>query len=191
MLDIAKPREEFTNDLDLINFTKLVNPKFISRYSSSYRKDNEIWHLLPITSEINEQDYQHICSKAELIEKVSQLFIQYQSDWMMKKFTRMVEYVAEPFYSKQEYIFLRDFGNNFDIVYQPEIIELAPISYRQEQDKHMFKIQINAKITNFVLSPQGYVRSGEPEPRSFTEYWNISIDAENKWYLMGIEQVDS
>ncbi|PSB59764.1 hypothetical protein C7B79_28240, partial [Chroococcidiopsis cubana CCALA 043] len=78
-----------------------------------------------------------------------------------------------------------------DVYKRQEIIELAPISYRQEQDKHMFKIQTNAKITNFVLSPQGYVRSGEPEPRSFTEYWNISIDAENQWYLMGIEQVDS
>jgi hypothetical protein len=184
-------RKDFTDNLDLIKFATLVNPNFTNCYSASYTKDNEIWRLISIRSEINEQDYQHLCSRTELIEKVTQLFVRYQSDWTMKKFTQMAEYVAEPFYSKQEYIFLRDFGNNFDIVYQPEIIELAPISYKQEQDKHMFKIQINAKITNFVLSPQGYVLSGAPEPRSFTEYWNISIDTENKWYLTGIEQVDA
>lgn len=184
-------RKDFTNNVDLIKFATLVNPNFINCYSASYTKDNEIWRLIPITSEINEQDYQHLFSKAELIEKVTQLFIQYQSDWTTKNFTQIVQYVAESFYSKQEYIFLRNFDDNYDIVYQPEIIEVAPISYKQEPDKYIFKIQINAKMTNFEVSPQGYVRSGEPEPRSFTEYWNISIDAENKWYLMGIEQVDA
>ncbi|PSM48379.1 hypothetical protein C7Y66_14675 [Chroococcidiopsis sp. CCALA 051] len=184
-------KKDFTDNLDLIKFTTLVNPNFANRYSASYTQDNEIWQVITNISEINEQDYQHICSKAELIEKVSQLFIQYQSDWTMKKFIQMAEYVAEPFYSKQEYICLRNFGDNYDIVYQPEIIEVAPLSYKQEEDKHIFKIQINAKMTNFEVSPQGYVLSGEPEPRSFTEYWSISIDVENKWYLIGIEQVDS
>lgn len=184
-------RKDFTDNLDLIKFATLANPKFTNRYSASYTKDNEIWHLLPITSEINEKEYQHLFSKAELIEKVTQIFIQYQSDWTMKNFTQMSQYVAEPFYSKQEYISLRDFGDNYDIVYQPEIIEIASISYKQGQDKHLFRVQVNAKMTNFEVSPQGYILSGEPEPRSFTEYWNISIDAENRWYLTGIEQVDS
>lgn len=182
--------KDFTSNLDLINFTTSTNPKFTNRYSASYVKDNEIWHLVSIGSEVNEQDYQQIFSKVELIEKVNHLFIQYQHDWTMKNFTQMARYVAEPFYSKQEYIFLTDFGDNFDIIYQPEIIEIAPISYKQEQDKHIFQVQVNAKMTNFEVSPQGYVLSGEPEPRSFTEYWNISIDAENRWYLTGIEQID-
>ncbi|MBE9016726.1 hypothetical protein IQ272_11370 [Chroococcidiopsidales cyanobacterium LEGE 13417] len=184
-------RKNFTDNLDLIKFATLINPNFTNCYSASYTKDNGIWCLLTITSELKEQEYQYLFSKTELIEKVTQLFIRYQSDWTTKNFTQMVQYVAEPFYSKQEYICLRDFGDNFDIVYQPEILEVAPLSYKQEQDKHIFKIQINAKMTNFEVSPQGYVLSGEPEPRSFTEYWNITMDAENKWYLTGIEQVDS
>ncbi|OWY65191.1 hypothetical protein B7486_43325 [cyanobacterium TDX16] len=184
-------RKDFTENIDLIKFATVANPKFTNRYSTSYTKDNEVWHLIPITSELNEQEYQHLLSKAELIEKVSYLFVQYQSDWTMKNFTQMAQYVAEPFYSKQEYILLRDFSDNSDIVYQPEIIEVAPISYKQEQGKHIFKVQVNAKMTNFKVSPQGYVLSGEPEPRSFTEYWNISIDSENKCYLTGIEQINS
>ncbi|MGL5927097.1 MAG: hypothetical protein ACRC32_29755, partial [Chroococcidiopsis sp.] len=184
-------RKDFTDDLDLIKFTTLANPTFTNRYSASYVKDNDIWSLISIESELNEQEYQHCLSKSGLLEKVSHLFIQYQYDWTMKNFTQMNQYVAEPLCSRQKDIFILNFEECYDIVYQPELLEIAPISYKQEQDKHIFKVQVNAKMTNFKVSPQGYVLSGEPEPRSFTEYWNISIDSENKCYLTGIEQINS
>ena len=184
-------RKDFTDDLDLIKFTTLANPTFTNRYSTSYVKDNDIWSLISSESELNEQEYQHCLSKSGLLEKVSHLFIQYQYDWTMKNFTQMNQYVAEPLCSRQKDIFILNFEECYDIVYQPELLEIAPISYKQEQDKHIFKVQVNAKMTNFKVSPQGYVLSGEPEPRSFTEYWNISIDSENKCYLTGIEQINS
>ncbi len=179
----------FTDDPKLIEFTTTVNPNFTNRYSVSYAKDNERWNLMPIASELDEKQYDYIVSKTELIEQFSYLFIQYQLDWTMKDFTKMSEYIVEPFYAKQHNIFILSFGNNFDIVYNPELIEVVPINYKQEQDKHLFEIQVNAKMTNFALSSQGYILSGESFPRSFTEYWEIGLDSQRKWYLLGIAQV--
>jgi hypothetical protein len=45
---------------------------------------------------------------------------------------------------------------------------------------------VNAKMTNFVISPEGYVLSGEPFSRSFSEYWDISVNSSGKWYLVNI-----
>jgi predicted lipid-binding transport protein (Tim44 family) len=117
------------------------------------------------------------------------LFVQYQHDWTTKDFKNIKQYSVESFFSKQKDIFILNFRDNFDIVYNPKLLEAAPISYKQEQDKYIFRVQINAEMVNFELSPQGYVLSGEPEPRSFSEYWEIGLDSEHKWYLMGIRQI--
>ncbi|BAZ13417.1 AAA ATPase [Calothrix sp. NIES-4071] len=181
--------KEFTNDSELSQFATSINPKFTNRYSMKYSKDNEQWNIIPIESEISEQQYQDILSKNQLIERVSSLFNQYQLDWTMKNFEHMVDYIAEPFYSQQCNIFKRDFDANFDIVYNSELIEAAPISLRQSENKHIFRIQVNAKMTNFVISPTGYVLSGESYPRFFSEYWDIGVDSSGKCYLIKINQM--
>ena len=178
--------KKFTDEEKLIEFAETVNSSFTNQYSLRYSKNNEDWNLIPIESELDEQHYQHILSKLELIEQIHRLFIQYQLDWTMKNFLQMVEYVAEPFYSKQRRIFQHDFGNNFDVIYRPELLEVVPISYKQEQAQHIFRLQVNAKMINFELSLEGYVLSGEPSPRSFTEYWDIGVDSAGKWYLINI-----
>ncbi|BDA67681.1 hypothetical protein CAL7716_018470 [Calothrix sp. PCC 7716] len=181
--------KEFTNNSELSQFAISINPKFTNRYSVKYSKDNEQWNTIPIESEINEQEYQDILSKNQLIERVSSLFIQYQLDWTMKNFEHMVDYIAEPFYSQQCYIFKRYFNASFDVVYNPELIETAPISLKQEENKHIFRVQVNAKMTNFVISPTGYVLSGESYPRFFTEYWDIAVDSSGKCYLIKISHL--
>ncbi|MBD2249676.1 hypothetical protein [Nostoc sp. FACHB-888] len=107
-------------------------------------------------------------------------------DWTMKDFEQMLDYISEPFYYLQYYVFQRDFGISFDIIYQPEIIEAAPISYKQEDNQHIFRVQINGKMTNFAISSEGYVLNGKPFPRLFSEYWDISVNSSGKWYLVNI-----
>lgn len=181
--------KEFTNDSELSQFATSINPKFTNRYSMRYSKDNEQWNLIPIDSEINEHLYQDILSKSQLIEGVRSLFIQYQLDWTRKDFEHMVNYINEPFYSQQRNIFKRDFDANFDLVYNPELIEAVPISLTKSENKHIFRIQVNAKMTNFVISPTGYLLSGESYPRLFTEYWDIGVDSSGKCYLIKINQM--
>ncbi|MBW4600519.1 MAG: hypothetical protein KME29_13210 [Calothrix sp. FI2-JRJ7] len=182
-------QKEFTNDDELKQFATKINIKFKNLYSVKYFKDNEQWNTIPIESEISEQQYKHILSKNELIERVNSLFIRYQLDWTTKKFKHMIDDVAEPFYTEQCKIFKREFNSNFDIVYNPELIEACPISLMQEENKHIFRVQVNAKMTNFAISPAGYILSGEPYPRLFTEYWDISLDSSGKCYLIKIGQL--
>lgn len=181
--------KEFSNDSELIQFTTNINPKFANCYSLRYRKNKDFWKIIPIESEIHEQQYQHLFDKSELVEQLRNLFIQYQLDWTMKKFDQMQAYIKEPFYSHQRYIFKREIGKNFDITYKPELIKVAPISFTQEENHHIFRLQVNAKMTNFVLSPKGYVLSGESYPLFFTEYWDVSVDSAKNWYLKDISQI--
>ena len=46
-------------------------------------------------------------------------------------------------------------------------------------------------MINFKLSPEGYITSGQPEPRYFTEYWDVALDADNKCSLVTIHQVEN
>jgi hypothetical protein len=179
----------FSEDSELIKFTTNINPKFTNCYSLRYAKNNESWKMIPIESEIDEQQYQHLFDKSELLEQVRHLFIQYQSDWAMKNFDQMQGYIKEPFYSQQRYIYQRGIGKNFDITYNPELLEIAPISFTQDENYYTFRLQMNAKMINFVLSPKGYVLSGESYPLFFTEYWDISVDSAKNWYLTYISQI--
>lgn len=67
-----------------------------------------------------------------------------------------------------------------------ELLSSAPISFKNEGEGHIFRVQVNAKMTNFVISTKGYVLSGEPFNRSFSEYWDISVNSSGKWYLVNI-----
>lgn len=183
--------KEFTNDLGLIQFTKIINSRFTNFYSIRYSKDDESWITLPALSELNEKEYQVFISRSELIKQIYQLFVQYQNDWTKKNFDEMTKYVAQPFYKSQHNIFLNSFGDNFDIVYQPEPYEIIPLSYRQEEGKCIFRVQISARMVNFELSRRGFVLSGEAYPRSFTEYWSIGVDNTKKCNLMEINQTDT
>ena len=101
----------------------------------------------------------------------------------------MIEYIEPEFYTKQAQIFANDFGKNFDITYHPEILAAIPISYDRSSNRNIFKIQVDARMINFEISTEGYILSGEPHPRSFSEYWTIAVDDDKKCVLMDIDQI--
>ncbi|MGP1383834.1 MAG: polymorphic toxin-type HINT domain-containing protein [Thainema sp.] len=181
----------FTEDEDLIEFARQVNILFRNRYSVRYFQDDQYWIMIPIASELDEEEYQDCISKSELIEKVHNLFIQYQNDWTNKNFEAMTKYIAQPFYQEQCDTFTKSFGNDFDIVYKPNVLDVAPLEYQQENDKAIFQIQINAEMINFDLSDEGYVLNGEPYSRSCTEFWTVGVDSEKNLELIYITQVDA
>jgi hypothetical protein len=178
----------FSDNSDLIEYTKNINSNFNNRYSVKYLRYDQPSELISIESEIAEQDYQHLCSKLELSAQLRDLFVQYQLDWMNKDFDRMVDYIAEPFYSEQKRRCENYFAKSCDVVYKPELIELAPISLTEADNQHIFLMQLNAQIINFVISTKGTVLRGHPTPYCFTEYWQIGVDTAGKWSLINISQ---
>ncbi|MBE7383616.1 MAG: hypothetical protein F6J95_019630 [Leptolyngbya sp. SIO1E4] len=181
--------QPFTRDSALIDFTTNINENFANAYSVRYSRDTETWMQTHPSQELDATDYQDFMGRHELINAVSQLFIKYQSDWAKKNFDEMIEYVDQPFYKIQKKTFLNDFGDNFDIAYQPKLHAVIPLSCSQQEDSYILKFQINAELINFELSPKGYVLSGEAYPRAFTEYWTIRIDSAKGCWLIGINQL--
>ncbi|MEM9088077.1 MAG: Hint domain-containing protein [Cyanobacteria bacterium P01_F01_bin.53] len=195
--------KDFTDDADLIEFAERINGQFLNRYALNYSEDTEEWVTTPPHPALDEQIYQAVLTQAELVEKVSDLFVQYQTDWSQRAFENMTDYVAQPFYDAQYRTFQRSFGNNVDAIYQPTLQAIVPLSYQSYQqaeeveqeaekederreDQHIFRVQINATMVNFELSPRGTVVSGKAYPRGFTEYWEIAIREDKACHLLNI-----
>ncbi|MEM6434325.1 MAG: Hint domain-containing protein [Cyanobacteria bacterium P01_D01_bin.115] len=176
----------FTEDEALIKHTQEISPEFTNQYSVRYRRGDDLWETVSLKSAIDPQQYQHHLSDEKLFEHVCRLFTKYQQDWMNKDFTAMKQYVSEPFYAGQHKIFHQNYGKNTDIIYQAKVSEIAILDFREDQDRSLFEVQINARMTNFVTSPKGYVIRGEPYLRSFTEYWKFRLDADKRWWLTDI-----
>ncbi|MDJ0574137.1 MAG: Hint domain-containing protein [Xenococcaceae cyanobacterium MO_234.B1] len=183
--------KKFTEDTELIKFAIDINPNFQNKYSIWYAKDDQIWQQIAPQPELPESQYQHFISKAELTEQVSNLFIQYQHDWTIKDFESMNQYILEPFLSKQKQIFKRNFGKNFDIVYDCRLSQVLPLDLKIEEGKYFFRVQINGEMINFKLSPTGYILTGKSYHRSFSEYWELKLTPEKQCYLINISQVSS
>ena len=180
--------KKFTDDQGLIEFTQDINPDFSNKYSMWYCRDDQLWQQVPSAIEVSESEYQHFISKAELIEKARTLFLQYQRDWTYKEFSVMKQYILEPFYTTQKEIFHRNYGNNFDIVYDCRLSLIIPLDIELQADKYFFRLQINGEMINFKLSPKGYILSGKSEPRSFSEYWDLKLMPDKQCYLVNISQ---
>ena len=178
--------KDFTKNTELIEFTKEVSNNFMNRYAGYYRNDEQVWKLITLQSAIEENQYEHIIKQSELLEKIKILFYQYQNDWTHKNFANMVDYLSDPFYEKQEKLFKDNFGENFDIVYNPKILGIAPIEFKEIDNYAIFLVQVNGSMINFEISTYGYVTSGDPNVKYFSEYWKIKIDQDKKCYLMGI-----
>jgi hypothetical protein len=178
--------KSFTEDTELINFTKSIVPVFKNCYSFSYSKDDERWGLSMTRIELDELSYQQFITKADLISSIDRMFIKYQDDWTRKKFASISEYTNLEFDKKQRQIFRNSFGDNFDIVYHQKIINIIPLTYREENDRYIFQVQIDAEMINFSVDIFGAVLSGENYLRSFTEYWDVEVDLDRKCYLAGI-----
>ena len=185
---VAYTGKKFTEDDELIKYTKNINPCFQNKYSIWYVRDDQIWQQQPPQTELSEAKYQHFITKAELIEKAETLFIQYQQDWMNKDFQSMKQYIGDRFYAVQTKIFHRNYGQNFDIVYDCKLSAIIPLDVEIRADIYFFRVQINGEMINFKLSIDGYILNGAAYHRSFSEYWDIKLIPNQECYLVNINQ---
>lgn len=200
---IGLRNKEFTERDDLIEHTQAVSPAFTNRYSiQQYSPIPElfypdewasvpfrIWNQVPLALAIDPHRYQHLLSKQELFENTCRLFIRYQQDWMTKDVAAMQQYVAKSLYTHRHSFFQSKYGESVDVIYNPEVSGVALLDFTEGQDQYFFGMQINAKMTNFVVSSRGYVIQGKPEPRSLTEYWTLRLDSDKNWWLINIDLI--
>jgi hypothetical protein len=181
--------KQFTEDTELIEFITKINPDFKNKYSIWYIKDNQIWQDITPQSKLAESQYQHLISKAELIDRVSNLVLKYQHDWTVKNFQSMNQYISEPFYSQQKQIFRKNFGNSFDLIYNCRLSKIVPIDLEFKEHRCFFRVQINGEMINFKVSETGYILTGKPYARSFSEYWDLKLIADKQLSLVNITQI--
>ena len=178
---------DFTSKIDLITFTNSINPNFTNRYSLKYVEGNKVWYLIPLQPETEETEYQHLIEKQELIERINQLYIQYYRDLVNKNFSNIVHYFPY-FANKNKYKNYRAyFSDKFDIIYQPKVLDLSIINLKTQTDRATFKVQINAEMTNFVISESGYVLTGKSKVQQYSEYWYVELTDDKQWRIKKIE----
>ena len=183
-----KRGKQFTTNDELIAYVRTVVPNFTNIYDGYYSTDTERWEPMVPPPAVSPALYQNLASKDVLREQVQKLYERYEQDWTTKNFEAMQDYVIEPYYSKQKQIFDTSFGNNYDVVYNPNILSATPLKVDLTIKGEWVKLQVNGEMSNFEVSPTGTVMSGEPQVRQFTEYWDVFIDLnKKKMYLGGIE----
>ena len=178
---------QFTDNLDLIDFTAGINCNFTNRYSLKYLEGNKVWHLIPLKLEICEKEYQHLVNTDVLIEQICYLYFRYYQDLVNKNYSNIILYFPN-FANRRKYNEYREyFSDRFDIIYRPKIIDLAIIDLKSESNKATFKVQINAEMINFVISQAGYVLTGESKIQQYSEYWYIDLTSDKQWFIRDIE----
>ncbi|MBI3380254.1 hypothetical protein HY029_05865 [Candidatus Gottesmanbacteria bacterium] len=177
----------FTDNQDVIDYTKMIVPTFTNAYDGYYSKDTENWTPMISPPQVSPALYQNLATPDVLREKVQRLYERYESDWTNKDFDAMKSYIKEPYYSKQKQIFESSFGDNFDVTYQPKILSATPLKVDLKVDCEYVKLQINGEMIDFEVSSSGTVLSGVPSIRGFTEYWQVFVDMDKNFYLTDIE----
>ncbi|MEL6813675.1 MAG: polymorphic toxin-type HINT domain-containing protein [Cyanobacteria bacterium J06598_3] len=183
--------KDFSEDAGLIAFTQQVNPNFCNRYAAICSEDNEGWESHSLLQEIDTVAYSEVVEKVSLIDQVSQIFSRYQNDWTKKNFDAMADYTMPSFHEQQQSLFHKEFRDNFDIVYLPKIKDLVPIRAQQSDTDFVITVQLVTAAINFEVSSKGRVLSGKPESRTFTEYWDVAVDAQKTCRLLSIRSKHS
>ncbi len=187
-----KSGQTFSTDSKLLQFAHKVVPGFTNLYSDNYALDDEEWKAIPPRSQISPQKYASFISGDQLNAQVTKLFERYQHDWTHKNFGSMIDYVEEPFFSRQKAVFSNSFGSGFDIVYDPQVTAVVPVKVTSSEDGLIIRLQINAQMTNFeILSADLSVGSGEPTIRKFTEFWTVRIAPDGQLWLQKIQQLSA
>ena len=174
---IIYANKKFTKDDALINFVTEIQPNFKNAYSLNYQQQDRLIPLETDRLELATEEYKHSIDKTILISKTYELFTSYIKDRIKKNFSSIRKYTLEPFSFQQ---------NHFDLVYSCRIFKIIPIKFEIREELKRFVMQINGEMINFKVSSRGYILSGQPEPRLFTEYWDIALDIDNKCYIVTI-----
>ena len=177
--------KRFTEDSELIKFTNELCSNFKNAYSINYVDNDLFGELDEIQSELDEIKYKHLVSKENVLSKVSWLFDRYQQFLISKDFSSIKNYTLEPFKSRQKYLCASS-NSSFEIRYGYNISEILPLNFEIREELMRFIIQINVKMIRFEVSKTGYILSGQSQLRSFTEYWDIAFDSNNKCYIVAV-----
>ena len=178
---------EFTDNIDLINFTTGINRNFANRYSLKYLEGNKVWYLIPLKPEVSEAEYQHLVKTTELAKQIHYLYSRYHQDLVDQNFSEIILYFTN-FAYKRKYKQYREYiRDRFDIIYQPKILELAILDLKLESNRAIFKVQVNAEMVNFVTTQAGYVLTGESKIQQYSEYWYIALTSDKQWCIQDIE----
>ena len=108
---------------------------------------------------------------------------------MSRDFESIKEYTLEPFKSRHKYLGDRSVNQKIDITYSYKLSEIVPLNFEIREELKRFVIQINGEMIRFQISDKGYVLSGQPQLRYFTEYWDIALEMNNKSYIVGIYKI--
>ena len=180
---------KFTEDRELLYFVKQYCPHFKNAYSISYRRNNIFLDREENQTELLEEKYKESVGKEIVIEKALWLFNRYQQDLMTKNFKAIAQYSLEPFKSRHQYLGDRNTNRQIDIRYNYKISEIVPLNFEIREELKRFIVQINGEIVAFKISDLGYVLKGQSPLYSFTQYWDIALDTNNKSYIVTICQI--
>ena len=178
---------EFTDNIDLINFTTGINRNFANRYSLKYLEGNKVWYLIPLKSEMSDAQYWHLVETTELVKQIHYLYSRYHHDLVDQNFSEIVLYFPNFTYKGKYKQYREYFSDRFDIIYQPKILEIAIVDLKLESNRAIFKVQVNAEMVNFVTTQAGYVLTGESKIQQYSEYWYIALTSDKQWCIQDIE----
>ena len=124
----------------------------------------------------------------ELAKQIHYLYSRYHQDLVDQNISEIILYFPK-FAYKRKYKQYREYiRDRFDIIYQPKILEVAILDFDDETNESItFKVQVNAEMINFVISPTGYVLTGEPKIQQYSEYWDIELTSDKQWCIQDIE----
>lgn len=175
----------FTNNSRILDFVRAIFPKFQNIYHNNYLVDDQNWECLPMTISLKLES-QNSQNTEKFLQSIEQIFLDYQSDWTNKNWENMKNYTTESYFKKQKDIFEKSFGQNWDIVFEPNI-NLVGINsvFKNWANQELIRVQINCQMINFGIK-ENQVYLGNDKLQTCTEFWTFILE-NGEYKLFNIE----
>lgn len=121
--------KHFSTDPTMISYVSSIVPSFMGKYGSAYTQDTESWRQRKPKKELDPNEYAPY-SRESLVALVEKVFLIYELDWTKKDWEHMQSYITPEYLEEQRNLFERDFGDNFDINYDPRVDTITPITLK-------------------------------------------------------------
>lgn len=167
----------FTENEDLIHFTKDVCPSFENIYPEGYSTNEILSQFVHSEKEIDAARYAKFIGTSDLKERVSKIYLSFLKDSTKRNLEWMKTYLSPKLYNKiQKNFILEDRDEIREIVYRPVIESVTPTSVKIKSDKITISCQINTSSVMFTLYG-GIVAEWTDAIIKNTEYFLFSIDS--------------
>ena len=175
----------FTNNPRILDFVRPICLNFQNIYHNNYLIDDQNWECLPMTTSLKLES-QNGQNTEKFLQSVGRIFSNYQLDWTNKKWENMKNYTTESYFKKQKDIFEKSFGQNWDIVFEPNI-NLVGINsvFKNWSNQELIRVQINCQMVNFGIR-ENQVYLGNEKLQTCTEFWTFILE-NGKYKLFNIE----